>query len=80
MVFTVNLTLAYIARIGAPTAFKRLGFLCETIGGPQILIDACRAGVTLGLATLDPAIVSPRISKQWQPRLPKTWEKLLQHD
>ena len=72
--------LGYISRIEAPAAFKRLGFLCEAIGGLSTLVDRCLVGVTPGLATLDPVIPSPRVSKRWQLRLPREWEKLLRHD
>ena len=72
--------LAYANRAGSATAFKRLGFLCEVIGGHPTVVARCLQGVTLGLATLDPTIPSPRISKRWQLRLPKAWEKLLQND
>lgn len=72
--------IAYIEHMGAPTAYKRLGFLCEAIGESPTLVVRCLASVTLGLATLDPVIPSPRISKRWQLRLPREWEKLLRHD
>jgi hypothetical protein len=54
-----------------------MGFLTEAFGGPQGLRDACAARVTLGLAKLDPAIESPRVSKRWQLRLPKALDRML---
>lgn len=69
----------YAAQLGRAVTFKRIGFIAETLDGPQALRDACAAHVTLGLAKLDPAIESPRISKRWQLRLPKALDRLLTH-
>lgn len=69
--------LDYATRLGRAVTFKRMGFLTEALGGPQSLRDACAARVTLGLAKLDPAIESPRVSKRWQLRLPKALDRML---
>jgi predicted transcriptional regulator of viral defense system len=77
---SVERLLDYARRQKVPAAMKRLGFLCEAAHGPDALIEGCLSGVTLGLATLDPSIPSPRISKRWQLRLPAAWERLLRDD
>jgi predicted transcriptional regulator of viral defense system len=66
----------YASETTATSALKRLGFLCEALGGPTELRDACLRGVTIGLAKLDPVMPSPRVSKRWQLRLPNAWERL----
>jgi predicted transcriptional regulator of viral defense system len=76
----VDQLLTYATRMQVPTAFKRLGFLCEVVKGPTALIEGCRDRVTLGLAALDPVIPSPRVSKRWQLRLPAAWDRLLSDD
>lgn len=73
----VERLLDYAARLGRAVTFKRMGFLTEALDGPQGLRNACAAHVTLGLAKLDPAIESPRVSKRWQLRLPKTLDRML---
>jgi len=70
----------YATRTRYAPAVKRLGFICEALGGPDELRDACLRGVTLGLAKLDPVIASPRVSRRWQLRLPNAWEKMLTND
>jgi predicted transcriptional regulator of viral defense system len=72
--------LEYARRLAHPTAFKRLGFLCEAANGPIEVIEECRRLVTAGLAALDPSLDSPRISKRWQLRLPAAWERVLSDD
>lgn len=72
--------LDYARRLGVPAASKRLGFLTEVAKGPQKLLAACASTVTLGLAALDPALPSARVSKRWQLRLPASWERLLKDD
>jgi predicted transcriptional regulator of viral defense system len=72
--------LSYAKRLGNPTAFKRLGFLCEVAHGPAKLIDECKLAVGVGLAALDPAMDCPKVAKRWQLRLPATWQKLLSND
>jgi len=72
--------LQYARRLALSTAFKRLGFLCEVAHGPIEVIEECRRSVTTGLAALDPALNSPRISKRWQLRLPGAWERVLSDD
>lgn len=74
---SVERLLDYAARLGRAVTFKRMGFLTEALGGPQVLRDGCAARVTLGLAKLDPAIESPRVSKRWQLRLPQALDRLL---
>ncbi|MDT8397140.1 MAG: type IV toxin-antitoxin system AbiEi family antitoxin domain-containing protein [Pseudomonadales bacterium] len=69
--------LDYARRLGRAATFKRMGYITEALGGPQGLQDACAARVTLGLAKLDPAIKSPRVSKRWQLRLPKALDRML---
>jgi predicted transcriptional regulator of viral defense system len=69
--------LSYASKAKSVPAFKRMGFVCEAVKGPDALRDGCLRAVTLGLAKLDPAVESPRISKRWRLRLPKAWEKLI---
>ena len=47
----------YAARSGNRTAFKRLGYLTETLGiaAPELL-DACRKNISSGVSRLDPAL------------------------
>lgn len=68
--------LQYAREMTATSAFKRLGFLCEVLGGPTELRDACLREVTVGLAKLDPVMPSPRVSKRWQLRLPNAWQRI----
>ena len=72
--------LAHAIRLGDPTAFKRLGFLCEVAKGPTKVIEQSARAVTRGLAALDPAMSCPKVSKRWQLRLPAAWQKLLSDD
>ena len=72
--------LLYTRQLQVPTAFKRLGFLCETTQGPPKIIEECAKAVKVGLAALDPAMDCPKVSKRWQLRLPASWEKLLRDD
>ena len=76
----VERLLGYAKRLGVPTAFKRLGFLSEVAQGPAMLVEKCRAGISVGLAALDPTLRSPKVSKRWQLRLPLKWERLLKDD
>ena len=73
----VSTLVVYATKADYAPAFKRMGFVCEVVGGPARLRDECLRHVTLGLANLDSAIVSPRVSKRWQLRLPRAWEKVL---
>lgn len=66
----------YAREMNATSALKRLGFLCEVLGGPIELRDACLREVKVGLAKLDPVMPSPRVSKRWQLRLPNGWERI----
>jgi predicted transcriptional regulator of viral defense system len=66
--------LRYASETATTSALKRLGFLCEVLGGPTELRDACLREVTIGLAKLDPVMPSPRVSKRWQLRLPNAWK------
>lgn len=75
----VKRLLDYAAQLGNATTFKRMGFITEALGGPGDLRDVCAAHVTLGLANLDSAIDSPRVSKRWQLRLPKALDRVLTH-
>jgi predicted transcriptional regulator of viral defense system len=72
--------LNYASELGVPTAFKRLGFLCEAAQGPAKIIEQCEAAVTVGLAALDPAMDCPKVSKRWQLRLPTSWQQILRDD
>ena len=72
--------LEYARRLALPTAFKRLGFLCEVARGPPGVVEECKRAVTLGLAALDPALSCSKISKRWQLRLPAAWQRLLSDD
>jgi len=69
--------LDYAGRLKGAATFKRMGFVTERIGGPVELRDACLSRVTLGLANLDSAIKSPRVSKRWQLRIPDALDRLL---
>jgi predicted transcriptional regulator of viral defense system len=76
----VERLLNYGRRLNVATAFKRLGLLCEVAKGPAKLIEGCRGAISVGLAALDPALRSPKVSKRWQLRLPAAWERLLKDD
>jgi predicted transcriptional regulator of viral defense system len=78
--FSIARLLEYAKRLAIPTAYKRLGFLCEVAHGPIEVIEECRRSVTAGLAALDPALKSPKIAKRWQLRLPAAWERVLSDD
>lgn len=73
----VKRLLDYAKQLGKAATFKRMGFITEAVGGPGDLRDACAARVTLGLANLDSAIESPRVSKRWQLRLPRALDRVL---
>ena len=78
--FSAVRLIEYAKRLEHPTAFKRLGFLCEAVHGPPEIIEECRRAVTQGLGALDPALNSPKISKRWQLRLPAAWQRVLSDD
>lgn len=49
------LLVTYIERLGNRTAFKRLGYLLQTLGiGSTDLIDGCRSRISRGVSLLDP--------------------------
>ncbi len=57
---------AAIERIGNRTAFKRLGYLLETMNISPDLMERCRSRISTGLSPLDPSVKHPgRISKRW---------------
>ena len=49
------LLVTYIERLGNRTAFKRLGYLLQTLGiGSTDLVDDCRSRISRGVSLLDP--------------------------
>lgn len=49
------LLVTYIERLGNRTAFKRLGYLLQTLGiGSADLVDDCRSRISRGVSLLDP--------------------------
>lgn len=49
------LLVTYVERLRNRTAFKRLGYLAETMGiGSAGLVDACRSKISRGVSLLDP--------------------------
>ena len=54
----------YVARLGNRTAFKRLGYLAETLDvGSPFLLELCRDSMSAGISLLDPDL-SPRGPQQ----------------
>jgi predicted transcriptional regulator of viral defense system len=76
----LNRLLEDTRRLRVPTAFKRLGFLCEVARGPAQVVEECKRAVIIGLAALDPTVPSPKVSKQWQLQLPNAWQRVLRGD
>jgi predicted transcriptional regulator of viral defense system len=62
-----NRLLARAGEVGSGAAFKRLGYLAETVlGGEPALVAAARAHLTAGIVKLDPAVRERgRLSKRW---------------
>jgi predicted transcriptional regulator of viral defense system len=63
--------MVYADRLGNRTAFKRLGYLVESLEVDAAdLVDACLARRSAGIAKLDPSIRSDgRITKRWGLRI-----------
>ncbi len=58
--FDETLLTDYVARLGNRTAFKRLGYLAETLDvGSPFLLELCRDSMSVGISLLDPDL-SPR--------------------
>jgi predicted transcriptional regulator of viral defense system len=73
--------IAYAEQLEVGAVFKRLGFLLERTGGDFApILEQCRAGLTEGLAKLDPALASPRIVTRWRLRVPASWLKRSRDD
>jgi predicted transcriptional regulator of viral defense system len=71
----------YAERLGNGAVFKRLGFLAERGGAPNVLVTACAARLTQGNAKLDPALPSPRMVRRWRLWIPERWAgKASPHD
>lgn len=66
--------LDYAEQLGNGAVFKRLGFLLEQeqLANPDVL-EACRTGLTQGLAKLNPAVPCPRVVTRWRLRIPDSW-------
>lgn len=73
--------IAYAEQLEVGAVFKRLGFLLERTGGDFApILELCRAGLSEGLAKLDPALASLRVVKRWRLRVPATWLKRSRDD
>ena len=60
----------YLDRLGNRTAFKRLGYILESIGMVSDIVPLCRERISKGLSALDPTVAQPgRISKRWNLRI-----------
>ena len=61
----------YADRLGNGAVFKRLGFLAESMVGPENpLTKECRRRLTMGYADFDPAIKGGRVVTRWRVRVP----------
>ena len=66
-----DLLVGYVDRLGNRTAFKRLGYLTETLDvGSPALLQRCRDGISSGTSLLDPSL-PPRGSylRRWNLRV-----------
>ena len=65
----------YAKRLRNGAAFKRLGFLLETLRLDQpALVAACRKQLTSGYVKLDPALPSQHLITAWRLWVPKAWK------
>jgi predicted transcriptional regulator of viral defense system len=62
-----NRLLERVGKVGSGAAFKRLGYLVETVlSGEPVLVDAALARRSAGVVKLDPAVSERgRLSKRW---------------
>lgn len=69
-----DLLLDYIERLGNRTIYKRLGYLCETLGlDHSQMIATCRERVSAGVSLLDPsAPARGTVTTRWNLRLNTT--------
>jgi len=71
----VDRLIEYAKRLGNGAAFKRLGFLLETLRLDQpSLVAACRKQLTSGYVKLDPALSSEHLITAWRLWVPKAWK------
>ena len=62
--------LKYLERQGNRTAFKRLGYIIETMRSEPELVEICRERISAGLSSLDPSVKRKgTISKRWNLRV-----------
>ena len=60
----------YLERQGNRTAFKRLGYILETLSREPELVRACKSRISSGLSALDPTVTRRgTISKRWNLRV-----------
>jgi len=69
-----DLLIRYAEQLGNGAVFKRLGFLAATRLKDKKLADACRARLTQGYATLDPALSSSNLITAWRLWVPARWK------
>lgn len=66
-----DLLTGYVERLGNRTAFKRLGYLAETINvGSSAFLQCCRDGISSGISLLDPGLPAKgRYLRRWNLRV-----------
>jgi len=65
----------YGDQLGNGAVFKRLGFLAERRKDTAKLAELCRARLTTGNASLDPALDSKRLISKWRLFVPSSWTR-----
>ena len=71
----------YAKRLRNGAAFKRLGFLLETLRLDRpSLVAACRKQLTTGYVKLDPALPSQHLITAWRLWVPKVWKPKRSND
>lgn len=70
----LDLLIDYADRLGNGAVFKRMGFLLERlVPEEQEVIEACRARMTQGNASLDPALDCDKLVTRWRLWVPAGW-------
>ena len=66
-----DLLVGYVDRLGNRTAFKRLGFLAETLDvGSPAFVQSCQDGMSSGTSLLDPSLPAEgRYLRRWNLRV-----------
>jgi predicted transcriptional regulator of viral defense system len=70
----LDLLIDYADRLGNGAVFKRMGFLLERlVPEEQEVIEACRARMTQGNASLDSALDCDKLVTRWRLWVPAGW-------